>query len=181
MGSLTNLDREQDRSQSLIDTLATYCKLAEQRIPGAIAGYTPADPTGMLIKQAVFPNLPRSFQGAIKAIPLAIPYTGTCAQAICTGIAVASDDITVDARFDTGWRRLCLDNGIKSLRSKPIRVDPCEGTFVIGFKHATTPDDWDDALMTEFADLAAEAIKRHKSHEVVGYLAAEQMKRPDLR
>lgn len=176
---MTNVDREDEAAQdrpSLIDILAGYCRLAEQRLPDAIAGYTLADPTGMFIKQATFPSLPRSFQGAIKAVPLAIPYTGTCAQAICTGIAVTSDDIAVETRFDAGWRRLCLDSGIQSLRSEPIGADPTEGAFVIGFKHVTKPEDWDDALMTEFAELAARAIKRHKSEEVLGCLAGERVK-----
>ena len=176
---MTDIDREDEAAQghsSLIDTLAAYCSLAEQRFPGAIAGYTLADPTGLFIRQAVFPSLPRSFQGAIKAVPLAIPYTGTCAQAICSGIAVVSDDIAMETRFDMGWRQLCLDSGIKSICSKPIGADPSEGAFVIGFKHVTKPEDWDDALMTEFAELAAQAIKDHKSHEVLGYLAADRMK-----
>jgi hypothetical protein len=36
--------------------------------------------------------------------------------------------------------------------------------------------------MTESAALAAEAIKRHKSHEAIGYLAADRMQSgSDLR
>jgi hypothetical protein len=96
----------------LHEKLAVLAKKAEQKMPGAIAGFALVDPTGLFIKEAVFPSLPPTFQEAIAFIPLSVPYIGTCAQAICTGSTVSSFDITSDERFDAGWRRLCLASGI---------------------------------------------------------------------
>jgi hypothetical protein len=148
----------------LHETLAVLAKNAEQTLPGAIAGFALVDPTGMFIKEAVFPSLPPTFQEAIAFIPLSVPYIGTCAQAICTGSTVSSFDIASDTRFDAGWRRLCLASGIHALKSKPLQEGnrvPV-GTFVVGFKEPSSSERWDETLMTEVATLACEGIRQKR-------------------
>jgi hypothetical protein len=131
------------------------------------------DPTGLYIKEAIFPSLPAVFQDSIAYIPLAVPYTGTCAQAICTGTSVISNDILADTHFDKKWRDLCLRCGIKALQSTPIRKGEGapEGTFVIAYKQPASSDEsWNYTLMADFAELAYDAIPLHRRTSAKGRL-----------
>ena len=51
--------------------------------------------------------------------PVAAPYIGTCAQALCEDRIVVCPDVATDTRFDAGWRRLYLDFGLRSVQSAP--------------------------------------------------------------
>jgi GAF domain-containing protein len=149
------------RSRTLQDTLEALCKLAEQQRPGSIAGVALVDGTGLYLERAYFPSLSDDFQNAIAFVPLAMPYTGTCAEAICRGIAVSSTDITNDSRFEPNWRSLCLRHGLQSIKSVPVtRQDGTVlGTFVVGFREPVSSDDyWDKDLMATFAGLVARAL-----------------------
>lgn len=82
-------------------------------------------------------------------------------------------DILADTQFDPAWRDTCLRCDIKSVRSKPIRDTETRspvGTFVIAFKEPSTATRWNDALMSDFADLAAEAMRLYR--QLSGRVAA---------
>jgi GAF domain-containing protein len=169
MASATERGREIVlRGQSLRDALNSLSKLAEQELPGSVAGYTLVDPTGLFIKEAMFPSLPPVFQESISLVPVSEPSTGTCVEALRTGTSVVSNDILGDARFNPKWRDLCLRCGIKSVHSIPIRQDGSltEGTFVLGYKEIGSDARWNHELMEEFADLAFEAIRLYRTLSV---------------
>lgn len=148
----------------LRETLAALSQLAEERVPGAVAGFTLVDGTRTFFSEAVFPSLPGFFQDSIASIPISVPYVGTCAESIATGAAVTCGDILSDSRFDPKWRALCARSGLKAVQSHPISLGEgmYEGTFVIGFKEVATAEFWNDGVMREFANLGAEAIKQNQ-------------------
>src|SRR5688572_21290930 len=111
------------RGQSLHDMLRALAALAEEVLPGSIAGYTLVDDAGFVIRESLFPSLPPQFQQAISLVPLQPPSLGSCVESIRTGTSIVSNDILGDARFDPKWRDLCIRYGIKSIQSVPIRID----------------------------------------------------------
>jgi hypothetical protein len=153
-------------ARALPEVLNALSALAERECPGAIAGFTLVDSGGLFVKEAVFPSLPSAFQESLANITLSVPYTGSCAEAICTGVEVTSLDILADERFDPKWRDICLRYGISSLRSRPImrHGEAPQGTFVLCYKQANPPAEcWNERLMQEIADLAYEAIRLYRA------------------
>jgi hypothetical protein len=149
--------------KSLRETLASLSKLAEEQVPGAVAGFALVDGTGNFFTEAVFPSVPDFFRDAIARIPIAAPYTGTCVEAICTGRVTTCDDIRADTRFDPKWRNEYLRNGLKAVQSQPISLGEgtYAGTFVISFREVARAEHWDASVMRKFADLGSDAIKLH--------------------
>lgn len=155
----------------LRDALRALSQLAEGDLAGAKAGYVLVDATRKVIGEAVFPSLPPSFRDSIVNIGVCAPYVGTCIEAICTGNPVTCPDILADARFDHKWRDVCLRAGIKAVRSEPIsnaESNAVEGTFVVAFQERASREQWDAALMANYATLASEAIRLYRTLGVAG-------------
>ena len=154
---------------TLENTLSRLAQLAEERLPGARAGYTMVDADQTCVRGAVFPSLPASFQNALAFTPLTEPFIGSCVQSIRTGQNVVSNDILGDMRFDGKWRELCLTHGIKSLRSTPMGVSGrVEGTFVIGYLDTSFDSRWNDDVMQQFASHGVEAMSLYRTLAVAG-------------
>src|SRR5262245_14772407 len=69
------------------EALAATCILAERFQPDTILGYTIIDSRSHVptFQSAVYPRLPTWPFSKLHDIPVAWPYIGTCAQAICEG------------------------------------------------------------------------------------------------
>jgi GAF domain-containing protein len=122
-------DADADREE-LIDTL---CRLAEELQAGAIAGGIIIDGRSATFDRCVFPSLPASSFSTLCHSPVAPPYIGTCAKAVCENRVVVCPDVATDTRFDANWRRLYLSFGLHAVQSAP--VFGCDrkalGTFVM--------------------------------------------------
>ena len=136
---LQDLDASQDES------IGTLCVLAEEFQPDAVVGGTIIDGRSATFDMALFPSLPASFVSTLRHSPIAPPYIGTCAQAVCEGRLVACPDIATETRFDAGWRRLYLGLGIQSVQSAPIFSfnGKALGTFVVAFRQTRASFDMD--------------------------------------
>src|SRR5262245_21290991 len=106
---LLNLHDADACQKDLIDAL---CVLTEELQSGAIAGCTVIDGRSATFDRSVFPSLPPSSLCTLSHSPIAPPYIGTCAQALCENRIVVCADVATDTRFDAGWRRLYLDFGL---------------------------------------------------------------------
>jgi GAF domain-containing protein len=126
--------QEFDASQD--ESIGTLCVLAEELQPGAVVGGTIIDGRSATFDRALFPSLPASSVSTLRHSPIAPPYIGTCAQAVCEGRLVVCPDVATDTRFDAGWRRLYLGLGIQSVQSAPIFSfnGKALGTFVVAFR-----------------------------------------------
>ena len=126
----------QDFDASQDESIGTLCVLAEELQPGAIVGGAIIDGRSATFDRALFPSLPASFVSTLRHSPIAPPYIGTCAQALCEDRLVVCPDVATDTRFDAGWRRLYLDFGLRSVQSAP--VFGCNGkplgTFVMALR-----------------------------------------------
>jgi hypothetical protein len=164
-GSANPATSSANANMSLFETLASLSQAAEEQVPGGVAGFTLVDPTGMFFSEAIFPSLPDFFQNSIPSIPVSEPYTGTCVAAVCTGTVVTCENIRLDDRFNPKWRDVCLRSGIVSVQSQPISLGagPYAGTFAVGFKEVGSDKHWNANVMKKFADLAASAIRKHRS------------------
>jgi GAF domain len=142
----------------LIDTL---CRLAEELQAGAIAGGTVIDGPSATFDRCLFPSLPASSFSTLSHSPVARPYIGTCAQAVCENRVVVCQDVATDTRFDADWRRLYLSFGLHSVQSAP--VFGCNrkalGTFVMALRQ---PDASFDAEVTGFGVYAMRTILQNR-------------------
>ena len=119
--------------------------LAEELQPGAIVGGAIIDGRSATFDRALFPSLPASFVSTLRHSPIAPPYIGTCAQALCEDRLVVCPDVATDTRFDAGWRRLYLDFGLQSVQSAPVFGfnGKALGTFVMAFRQPRASFDLD--------------------------------------
>src|SRR5262245_38644408 len=125
-----------DADADLEVLINTLCRLAEELQSGAIAGGTIIDGRSATFDRCVFPSLPAATFSTLSHSPVAPPYIGTCAEAVCENKVVACPDVATDTRFDAGWRRLYLDFGLHSVQSAPVfsfNGRPL-GTFVIALR-----------------------------------------------
>jgi hypothetical protein len=150
----------QSRYGSIDDTLISLCDRVEALAPGSIAGLTICNPSRTQIERAIFPRLP-DYAAAITAIPLSPVDFGSCVRAVARGEIITCPDIAEERRFDPRWQRLNLDNGIRSLQSRPVYLRDGKpfGTFVLAYRQPRTETDWDVALMRFAADAAGLIIQ----------------------
>ena len=143
--ALVFLVRVMDEDVPLDEALNALSALAEQFQSGAIVGGTIIDGRSATFDRALFPSLPASSFSTLRHGPIAPPYIGTCAQAVCEGKLVVCPDIATDTRFDAGWRRLYLGLGIQSVQSAPIFSfnGKALGTFVVAFRQPRASFDMD--------------------------------------
>ena len=145
---------------SLDDALISLCDRVEALASGSIAGLTICNPSRTHIERAIFPRLPQ-YAAAIKAIPLSPVNFGSCVRAVARGEIITCPDIAEERRFDPQWQRLSLDNGIRSLQSRPVFLKDGKpfGTFVLAYRQPRAETDWNVALMKFAADAAGLIIQ----------------------
>ncbi|HET7888400.1 MAG TPA: GAF domain-containing protein [Bradyrhizobium sp.] len=113
--------------------------------------------------RAVFPNLPPTFQSAIKGLPMRPPYFGACTAAMDGNEVITSHDLTTETRFDERFVQLCIGHGIRALQSRPVlgRDRFPIGTFVMGYSKPADVRDFDIALMEFAADAIGTVLQAH--------------------
>ena len=123
--------------------------LAAETQPGAIVGGAIIDGASATIDRAVFPSLPDSFVSRLPPSPITPPYVGTCAQAVCQRKRVTCPNISTETRFDAGWRRVYLGQGIQSVQSAPVFSfnGKALGTFVVAFNEPKAAASFDMEMM----------------------------------
>lgn len=148
------------RANTLDDALISLCDRVEALATGSIAGLTICNASRTHIDRAIFPRLPE-YAAAITAIPLSPINFGSCVRAVAQGEIITCPNIAEERRFDPQWRRLSLDNGIRSLQSRPVYLRDGKpfGTFVLAYRQPRTETDWDIALMKFAADAAGLIIQ----------------------
>lgn len=148
------------RANTLDDALISLCDRVEALATGSIAGLTICNPSRTHIDRAIFPRLPE-YAAAITAIPLSPINFGSCVRAVAQGEIITCPNIAEERRFDPQWQRLSLDNGIRSLQSRPVYLRDGKpfGTFVLAYRQPRTETDWDIALMKFAADAAGLIIQ----------------------
>ena len=76
------------------ESIGTLCLLAEELQPGAVVGGTIIDGRSATLDRVLFPSLPASSVSTLRHSPIAPPYIGTCAQAVCEGRIVVCPDVS---------------------------------------------------------------------------------------
>ena len=73
---------------SLDDAIAAICNRVEAVAPYSKTGVSIASDDRARLWKAVFPNLPKTFQAAIKDLPMGAPYFGACTAAMDRDIVI---------------------------------------------------------------------------------------------
>lgn len=157
--------------------LEKICRLAEELVPGSLAGVTILDRAGIVFERCVMPSAP-SFAAGIAGVGVGPPHAGTCAAAVYRGAPVSSTDVLSDDRFDPAWRRLNAQHGVRCIRSRPVNAADGRslGSFFIAFT-AEAPPPWPDDVETVCARLAGLALRRHAAAEQTRLIASETQHR----
>ena len=136
--------------------IATLCNRVESLVPGCKAGVCIASADHAKLERSVFPNLPRTFQEAIRDLPMEPPYIGCCTAAMDGKEIITIHDVEKESRFSDFFIAICLSHGIQSLRSRPVygRADAPIGTFVMGYGEPSEDQRFD----VPFLDFAADAV-----------------------
>jgi GAF domain len=146
------------------DALAATCALAERFQPDAIVGYTTIDSRSPVptFQTAVYPRLPTWPFSKLHDIPIARPYIGTCAQAICEQRPIICNDVAIETGFDPTWCATCAEFGLHSVQSAPIFGFDGRplGTFVAAYHQSAHSFDRD---MTGFGVYAVRTILQKRS------------------
>jgi len=146
-----------DADEGREELIGTLCRLAEELQAGAIAGGAIIDGRSAIFDRCVFPTLPASSYSTLCHSPVAPPYIGTCAKAVCENRVVVCQDVATDTRFDADWRRLYLSFGLHSVQSAPVFGWNMKalGTFVMALRQ---PEASFDAEVTGFGVCAMRTI-----------------------
>jgi hypothetical protein len=119
------------------------------------------------LERSIFPNLPSTFQAAIKDLPMGPPYFGCCTAAMDGNTVITSHDLAVESRFSESFVRTCLSHGIKSPQSRPVygREHNPIGTFVMGYGDVGEDGRFDGPFMEFAADAIAALLQRELDKE----------------
>src|SRR5260370_3731288 len=127
---------------STLDTvLEKICRMAEEFVPGSLAGVTILDRAGAAFEGCVMPSAP-TYAAAIAGIEAGPPHAGTCAAAVYSGTPVSSTDEATDQRFDPLWRRLNAEHGVRRIKSFPLKsadARPFASSFIAFTPQAPSP------------------------------------------
>jgi len=120
--------REQKEILSLIANgaplercLSAVTESVSRLSPGLRACVLLANPQIRYFEDCYSAQLPGSFAAAIRRQPISEMAIGTCSQAVFKGEPVACESIATDSRWTQSWRWHCLEHGIQSCHSEPIR------------------------------------------------------------
>ena len=121
------------RDLPLDDVLEKICRMAEEFVPGSLAGVTILDRAGMTFEGCVMPSAP-SFAAAIPGIEVGPPHAGTCAAAVYGGAPVSSTtsrttsaSIRCGAAQRRAWRARIKSRPVSSADGRAL------GSFFIAF------------------------------------------------
>jgi len=153
------------RDSTLDTVLEEICRMAEEFVPGSLAGVTILDRAGAAFEGCVMPSAP-TYAAAIAGIEAGPPHAGTCAAAVYSGTPVSSTDVATDERFDPLWRRLNAEHGVRRIKSCPVKSADGRalGSFFIAFT-TEAPSPWPEEIETTCARLAGFALERHRAAE----------------
>lgn len=140
------------------------CRHVENLAKGCRTGLCIASEDGTKLERAYFPNLPPTFQDAIRDITMYPPYFGTCTAAMHGNEVVTSPDLNNEKRWDDRFVAHCLRHSIIALQSRPVFDESGKpfGTFVMGFSEPREVNEFDRALMDFAADAATELFRLRK-------------------
>jgi hypothetical protein len=143
-------------SERLEAQIASLCGRVEALVPGCRAGVCIASSDHSKLERSVFPNLPSTFQEAIRDLPMGPPYIGCCTAAMDGNAIITIHDVEKESRFSDLFIATCLSHGIRSLRSRPVygRADAPIGTFVMGYGEPSEEQRFD----APYLDFAADAV-----------------------
>src|SRR5260370_7693364 len=85
---------------STLDTvLEKICRMAEEFVPGSLAGVTILDRAGAAFEGCVMPSAP-TYAAAIAGIEAGPPHAGTCAPALYSRTPLTTTAVPPDEPFD---------------------------------------------------------------------------------
>jgi PAS domain S-box-containing protein len=124
-----------------------------------------ADPSGTFIETCFSATIPASFGDAVTGEPIEKGGVGICGAAIARDEPVFSNDIASELRWTEGWRKLCLDHGIRACRSQPIHAadGACFGSLMLCFDGPHEASAWELKLSAMGTHIASIAIERSRT------------------
>jgi PAS domain S-box-containing protein len=155
-------------SVPLSDVLEELVCAAESRSDaGMIASILFLDKEGRRLLHGAAPHLPTAYNQAINGVEIG-PNVGSCGRAAFLGEPVLVADISTDPCW-TAFRQLALGHGLRACSSLPIKAADGRvlGTFAVYYREVRLPSRRDLEALALVTHIAALAIERHASDQVV--------------
>jgi diguanylate cyclase (GGDEF)-like protein/PAS domain S-box-containing protein len=143
----------------------------EKLNPGMLCSILLLDTTGEYFSKVFAPNLPESYNNAIKGLKIGIGI-GSCGTAAASGERVIVEDIASHPYW-ANYTQIASQANLGSCWSQPIRSSTWQvlGTFAIYHHLVRCPNKTELLLIEQLAHLVSIAIERMHSEEKL-YLAA---------
>ena len=135
--------------------------------PGVLASILYLDRDGQRLLHGAAPNLPAAYNEKIDGIEIG-PNVGSCGRAAFLGQPVFVADIATAPSW-SDYRELALTHGLRACSSLPIKATDGRilGTFAIYYREMRLPSHKDVQALELVAHIAALAIERNASEQVV--------------
>ena len=159
------------RGQSLEEVLGGLIELGKESRPDMIGSVHVLDQRTGCLRHGASRHLPDFYVEAIDVV-VPGPNVGSCGTSAFTGQRVIVEDINTDPLWED-YRDLATRANLRACWSEPI-LDSCErvvGTFAIYYSEPRTPDATDLAFVYDSAKLAAIAIERVQSDDMLRQMA----------
>lgn len=160
------------KGQSLEEVLGDLIEIGEESRPDMIGSVHVLDQRTGCLRFGASRRLPDFYVEAIEGV---VPgqNVGSCGTSAFTGQRVIVEDINTDPLWED-YRDLAARANLRACWSEPI-LDSCErvvGTFAIYYSEPRTPDATDLDFVQDSAKLAAIAIERVRSDDMLRQMAA---------
>lgn len=117
-----------DVTDPLDSQIATLCGRVEALVPGCRAGVCIASADHTKLERSVFPNLPPTFQQAIKELPMGPPYIGCCTAAMQGRQIITVHDLEKESKRP-------LHRDVPFARHKIVALAPRLWSSGCGYRH----------------------------------------------
>src|SRR5262245_34143879 len=144
----------------LTDIFDELCLLVERTASGSLCSILVVEPIAN-DRQLSVPSLPQRFRHSIESLPFD-EHSGPCGMAICLREQVIASDFSSDGRWNSQWRTLEIEHGLRSGWSTPIfsADQTVLGSFAIYSREPRTPSSRLQKIIAQITHLASIAIDR---------------------
>ncbi len=151
----------------LRETLDTLVRIIEAQSSGMLGSILFLDEEGRHLRHGASPGLPDDYTGAIDGAAIG-PSAGSCGTAAFRREPVIVEDIATDPLW-ADYRHLALPHGLRACWSTPIASKDMSvlGTFAMYYREPRRPSPQDLRLIEHATRLAAIAIERKRSEDVL--------------
>ena len=141
-------------------TFDALCRLVEQISPDWLASILLLDRRGTRVWHGAAPTLPKAYTAALDGVRVSEMHAPFVQAA--QGAQVVAFDLAADTRWDSAYRDLALEHGLRACWSIPVRSSTGNvvGIFEVYLRQAGDPSAQHEHTLYPFVDLVRIVVER---------------------